>query len=77
MSFGERVRKLREERFMTTVELAELAGISRNTLYRIESGHFSAFPQTVRKLATALGVQPTDLATMEELREKRGNAHAA
>jgi transcriptional regulator with XRE-family HTH domain len=77
MALGERVRRLREERFLSPSELAEKAGISRNTLYRIESGQFAAYPKTVRKLAEALGVEPTDLVTMEELRTARGNAQAA
>ena len=77
MALGERVRELREAAFLTPSELAAKAGISRNTLYRIESGEYSAFPKTVRKLADALGVAPTELVTMEELRTARGNAHAA
>ena len=77
MALGEQVRRLREDRFLSPSELAEKAGISRNTLYRIESGQYAAFPRTVRKLADALGVQPTDLVTMEELRTARGNAQAA
>jgi HTH-type transcriptional regulator, competence development regulator len=77
MALGKRVRRLREERFLSPSELAEKAGISRNTLYRIESGQFAAYPKTVRKLAEALGVEPTDLVTMEELRTARGNAQAA
>jgi transcriptional regulator with XRE-family HTH domain len=74
---GEQVRRLREERFLSPSELAEKAGISRNTLYRIESGQYTAYPKTVRKIAAALGVQPTDLVSMEELRTARGNAQAA
>ena len=77
MALGDRVRELREAAFLTPSELATKAGVSRNTLYRIESGEFGAFPKTVRKLAEALGVQPTDLVTMEELRTARGNAQAA
>ena len=77
MALGENVRRQREQRFLSPGELAEKAGISRNTLWRIESGDYPARPRTVRKLAEALGVQPTDLASMDELRAERGNAHAA
>lgn len=77
MALGEQVRRLREERFLSPSELAEKAGISRNTLYRIESGQYAAYPKTIRKLAEALGVEPTALVSMEELRESRGNAQAA
>ena len=77
MPLGENVRRLREQRFLSPAELAEKAGISRNTLWRIESGQYPARARTVRKLAEVLGVQPTDLASMEELRTVRGNAPAA
>jgi transcriptional regulator with XRE-family HTH domain len=77
MVFGERVRQLREERFLSMAELADKAGISKNTLFRVETGNYSAIPRTVRKIAEALGVEPGALVTPEELRELRGNAQAA
>lgn len=77
MPFGHKVRQLREERFLSMAELAEKAGISKNTLFRIETGNYSAIPRTVRKLAEALGVAPGDLVTPEELKRLRGNAQAA
>jgi transcriptional regulator with XRE-family HTH domain len=77
VALGEEVRRMREAKFLSPTELADLAGISRNTLYRIESGQYAAYPKTVRKLAEALGVEPTELASMEELRAVRGNAQAA
>ena len=77
MTFGERVRQLREERFLSMAELAERAGVSKNTLFRVETGNYSAIPRTVRKIAEALGVEPGKLVTHQELRELRGNAQAA
>ena len=77
MPFGQKVRQLREERFLSMAELAEQAGISKNTLFRIETGNYSAIPRTVRKLADALGVPPGDLVTPDELKRLRGNAQAA
>ncbi len=62
---------------MSMAELAQKAGISKNTLFRIETGNYSAIPRTVRKLAEALGVAPGGLVTPDELRELRGNAQAA
>jgi len=75
--FGQKVRQLREERFLSMAELAEKASISKNTLFRIETGNYSAIPRTVRKLAEALSVQPGDLVTPDELKRLRGNAQAA
>lgn len=77
MPFGQKVRQLREERFLSMAELAEMAGISKNTLFRIETGGYSAIPRTVRKLAEALGVPPGELVTPDELKRLRGNAQAA
>jgi transcriptional regulator with XRE-family HTH domain len=76
-TFGQRVRKARESRYLSQAELAMKAGISKNTLNRIETGKAGAIPRTVRRLAEALDVTPESLASMDELRELRGNAHAA
>ena len=74
---GDRVRALRDERYLSQAELALKAGVSKNTLNRIETGKTVAIQRTVRKLAEALGVQPHALAAPAELRELRGNARAA
>lgn len=50
----------RESRILTQRELGKLAGINWMTVHNIEHGQ-DARPSTVRKLAAALGVQPTDL----------------
>ena len=76
-TFGQRVRRAREARYLSQAELAVKAGISKNTLNRIETGKAGAIPRTVRKLAAALEIAPESLATMSELLEIRGNAHAA
>jgi hypothetical protein len=41
--------------------LEERSGVSYNTIWRIEDGRQGAHPRTVRKLAEALGVQPSEL----------------
>jgi len=41
-------------------ELAHKSGVSRTTIIKLEGGR-DAWPQTVRKLAAALGVKPEDL----------------
>jgi len=45
---------------LTQDELAELAGISRETVVKIEGG-LEPRPPTIRKLAASLGVDPSDL----------------
>ena len=56
----ERLKELRRERVLSLRELGE-GGVSYNTIWRIEDGRQGAHPRTVRKLAEALGVQPSEL----------------
>ena len=51
----------RRRRGLTQRQLGELAGVAHTTVQRLESRKRGAYPQTVRKLATALGVEPADL----------------
>lgn len=57
----ERLRTLRSEHVLTLRELAEEAGVSKDTIWRLENGHSEAHPSTIRKLAKALDVQPKEL----------------
>jgi transcriptional regulator with XRE-family HTH domain len=57
----ERLKELRRERVLSLRELEERSGVSYNTIWRIEDGRQGAHPRTVRKLAEALGLQPSEL----------------
>ena len=57
----ERLKELRRERVLSLRELEERSGVSYNTIWRLEDGRQGAHPKTVRKLAEALGVQPSEL----------------
>ena len=57
----ERLKELRRERVLSLRELEERSGVSYNTIWRIEDGRQGAHPRTVRKLANALGVKPSEL----------------
>jgi transcriptional regulator with XRE-family HTH domain len=57
----ERLKELRRERVLSLRELEERSGVSYNTIWRIEDGRPGAHPRTVRKLADALGVDPSEL----------------
>ena len=57
----ERLKELRRERVLSLRELEEKSGVSYNTIWRIEDGRQGAHPKTVRKLAEALGVRPSEL----------------
>ena len=58
---GDRLKTLRIRRALTQQELAERAGISSNALNRIELNKAEPHMSTLRKLAKALDVDPTDL----------------
>jgi transcriptional regulator with XRE-family HTH domain len=55
------LRELREEKAYSVRELADLAGVSRTTLWKLETTGGKAHPRTIRKLAEALGVEPREL----------------
>ena len=55
-AFAAALRRLREERRMTVAELAEAAGINRNTLYLLEAGGRAPRWHNACALADALGV---------------------
>lgn len=52
---GPRLREAREESGLTQQQLAELSGVRRETLSRIERGHHEAYWDTVCRLSRALG----------------------
>jgi transcriptional regulator with XRE-family HTH domain len=56
-----RLKKLREARLLTQVELAQRAGVSEATVVRLELGQHPPRFATIKKLATALGVEPAEL----------------
>jgi transcriptional regulator with XRE-family HTH domain len=46
---------------LTQRQLGELAGVAHTTVQRLESLKRGAYPQTMQKLATALGIAPEEL----------------
>jgi transcriptional regulator with XRE-family HTH domain len=51
----------RRRRGITQRQLGEIAGVAHTTVQRLESLSRGAYPQTMQKLATALGVAPEEL----------------
>jgi transcriptional regulator with XRE-family HTH domain len=51
----------RRLRGLTQRQLGELAGVAHTTVQQLESLKRGAYPQSVRKLALALRVEPKDL----------------
>jgi transcriptional regulator with XRE-family HTH domain len=51
----------RRRRGLTQRQLGELAGVAHTTVQQLESLRRGAYPQTLRKLASALGLVPEEL----------------
>jgi transcriptional regulator with XRE-family HTH domain len=51
----------RRRRGLTQRQLGELASVAHTTVQRLESLKRGAYPQTLRKLASALGIAPEEL----------------
>ena len=66
-----KMKKLREEKVLSQRELASMAELTQMTVWRIENGYRDARPQTIRKLARVLGVEPKELVKREG--ERRGH----
>ncbi len=58
---GQKLQKLRTQRLWLIGDLAENSGVHRNTISKLENSRGGAYPETIRKLAEALGVDPTEL----------------
>ena len=71
MTFADNLRRLRIDRFLSQRELARRAGLHSVTLTRLEAGSAAPSTRSVRALAAALGVEPRDLTTPDEVAELR------
>jgi putative transcriptional regulator len=66
---ADRLVALRAERGFSQARLAELAGVDRKTINRIENGHFSPSLDTLTRLSVVLKCRLADL--VEAKRSKR------
>lgn len=65
-----RLRKWRTKRGLSLRQLAELAGVSFVTLYRIEAGKISPTVAMLERLAKALGISVRDFFPPNSTRRK-------
>jgi transcriptional regulator with XRE-family HTH domain len=56
-----RIKKIRKAKGITQEQLAELAGLNRTHLYRLESGKQSMTLRTLKLVADALSVRVREL----------------
>lgn len=57
VQLGESIRSRRKELGITQPHLAELAGISLNTLYKLERGQSNPSLEVLNKLAEVMGME--------------------
>ena len=58
---GNRIKAIRQAKGVTQDQLAELAGLNRAHLYRLENGKQSMTLRTLKIIADTLGVRVRDL----------------
>ena len=61
VKIGGRLKDLRERNLLTQAELGAAAGVSRDQVSRIERDEVEPRFRTIRKLAKALDVDPSEL----------------
>lgn len=71
MGFGNRLKELLKEKGMTIKELAELSGISINTLYSMTKRDTQLpSPDIIHKIAMVLSVEETNLLTLDDITQQ-------
>ncbi len=61
VKIGKNLRKVRESKLMTQQELADRSGIGLRTIVRIESDKVEPRFSSIKSLAAALEVEPSEL----------------
>lgn len=61
-ALGDRIKKIRESEGLSIRDLAELAGINKSQIVRIESGQSDPHYTTLLRIARALGITVGDFA---------------
>jgi HTH-type transcriptional regulator, competence development regulator len=62
---GSRLKRWRRQRALSQQDLERMTGVAQSTISRLEANQRPARPSTVRKLASALGVEPRELMKEE------------
>lgn len=77
MAIGERIKQLREKNKISQTELAEHIGVSKQTLYKYETGIVTNIPSDkIEEIAKKFGVSPAYLMGWEEEAKKADDLSA-
>ena len=74
ISFGERLRAVRESRKMTQLSLARICGIHQNSISKYESGNTVPNAYVLYKMCKALNVGKYELLGVADEKDNRNNA---
>ncbi|WPP00034.1 helix-turn-helix domain-containing protein [Pseudomonas sp. HR96] len=70
---GRQITQMRKHRGMTIMQLAELAGVTRQKLAEIEKGRLTvsmhSYAKVIAAMSSELAIQPARRPTLDELRE--------
>ena len=58
---GQKLRRLRSQGVWLIGDLTRESSVHRNVISKLENGKGGAYPETFRKLAKAIDVNPTEL----------------
>lgn len=58
---GEKLRALRKQRVLSIQEVADRSGLHRNVISKLERNKGGAWPESIRKIAAVLEVEPSEL----------------
>jgi len=61
IALGLNIKRIRSEKGLMQLELADLCGLDKQALYRIEKGNTNVTVKTLRRIAKALDVTVIDL----------------
>ena len=75
-TIGQRLKQARDRSVYSLNELAMCSGVTKATIINIEKDRFTRTPnrETIRKLAAALGVNPSWLLTGDETPHRGADA---
>lgn len=69
-----KLRAIRLTRALSQRDLAERAGVTQKTVLELELGRQEPQLRTIRRIATALGVEPTEIDEFREALEAKAAA---
>jgi DNA-binding XRE family transcriptional regulator len=68
ITWAKNLRQIRRERDISQYKLAEMAGVGRRSIIKLELGDWKPTHQTIQRISDALGVHPDSIREFAEVR---------